>query len=158
MRPKISRKFNPFTICPGVWSKSYYLTLTLSTAIAGLRLEEHYSETGIGLREVWILMACEESAASQSVIADCLGINRNVMVTIIDNMESKGLLRRVRNPENRREYILRLKTKGRIRLREIEQNFENVAAKVFHPIPLEEIRRIRDNAMLIIRSYYEGTM
>jgi DNA-binding MarR family transcriptional regulator len=148
-------RFNPFTALPGVW-KSYQLVFMLSTKITSKRLAKYYAEKGINLREVWVLMGCRETAASQSVVADCLGINRNVMVRLVDGMEAKKLIRRVRNPENRREYLLKVTSKGHTELRVIDRNFDNAAREAFRPITLEQLKHAKEFAEAVIRSYYES--
>ncbi|MER6631839.1 MarR family transcriptional regulator [Streptomyces sp. NPDC000987] len=50
---------------------------------------------------------------SQLDLAERLGINRTVMVSVIDRLEACGEVQRTRNPGNRRQYVLSLTDKGR---------------------------------------------
>lgn len=50
---------------------------------------------------------------SQLTIAELLGINPNVMVLVIDSLEKRRLVKRQRNPKNRREQLVVLTAKGR---------------------------------------------
>ncbi|WP_308310826.1 MarR family transcriptional regulator [Streptomyces sp. GbtcB6] len=50
---------------------------------------------------------------SQLDLAERLGINRTVMVQVIDRLEARGEAQRTRNPDNRRQYVLSLTAKGR---------------------------------------------
>ncbi|MEU0671730.1 MarR family winged helix-turn-helix transcriptional regulator [Streptomyces sp. NPDC006172] len=50
---------------------------------------------------------------SQLDLAERLGINRTVMVQVIDRLEARGEAQRTRNPDNRRQYVLSLTDKGR---------------------------------------------
>ncbi|MFI5727684.1 MarR family winged helix-turn-helix transcriptional regulator [Streptomyces cyaneofuscatus] len=51
--------------------------------------------------------------ASQLDLAERLGINRTLMVGVVDRLEGRGQVRRTRNPDNRRQYILSLTGEGR---------------------------------------------
>ncbi|WTN40714.1 MarR family transcriptional regulator [Streptomyces sp. NBC_00631] len=50
---------------------------------------------------------------SQLDLAERLGINRTIMVGVIDRLEARDEVRRTRNPDNRRQYVLSLTDKGR---------------------------------------------
>ncbi|MFI1566681.1 MarR family winged helix-turn-helix transcriptional regulator [Streptomyces sp. NPDC020490] len=50
---------------------------------------------------------------SQLDLAERLGINRTIMVSVIDRLEACGEVQRTRNPGNRRQYVLSLTDKGR---------------------------------------------
>ncbi|MFC8284619.1 MarR family winged helix-turn-helix transcriptional regulator [Streptomyces cyaneofuscatus] len=51
--------------------------------------------------------------ASQLDLAERLGINRTLMVGVVDRLEGRGQVLRTRNPDNRRQYILSLTDEGR---------------------------------------------
>ncbi|MFF4898585.1 MarR family winged helix-turn-helix transcriptional regulator [Streptomyces sp. NPDC001068] len=50
---------------------------------------------------------------SQLDLAERLGINRTIMVAVIDRLEARGEVQRTRNPDNRRQYVLSLTGLGR---------------------------------------------
>ncbi|MFJ1974552.1 MarR family winged helix-turn-helix transcriptional regulator [Streptomyces sp. NPDC087903] len=50
---------------------------------------------------------------SQLELAERLGINRTIMVAVIDRLEARGEVQRTRNPDNRRQYVLSLTERGR---------------------------------------------
>ncbi|WP_240980808.1 MarR family transcriptional regulator [Streptomyces sp. Z423-1] len=54
--------------------------------------------------------------ASQLDLAERLGINRTIMVQVIDRLEARGEVQRTRNPDNRRQYVLSLTDRGRAAL------------------------------------------
>ena len=89
------------------------LRLNLAWAVVMERAErftlERYEMT---LRESWILRAAHSGEYSQLTLADLLGINPNVMVLIIDRLERRGMVRRARNPKNRREQFVVLTDRG----------------------------------------------
>jgi len=54
----------------------------------------------------------EASSFSQQAIGERLRIDRTTMVTVIDDLERAGLVRRERNPEDRRAYVIKLTPQG----------------------------------------------
>jgi DNA-binding MarR family transcriptional regulator len=54
--------------------------------------------------------------ASQIDLAERLGINRTIMVQVIDRLEARGDVHRDRDPGNRRQYVLSLTDAGRVAL------------------------------------------
>lgn len=60
-----------------------------------------------------------EQGLSQHDVAERLGINRTVMVRLIDRLEGAGHVTRARNPANRRSYALSLTEAGRKALDEM---------------------------------------
>ena len=114
--------------------KSYALLFKYASEIITERLEKECSKKGFSVREGWILMAIEEKPLSQHVVAECLLINRNVMVGLVDCLEEKGLVVRKKNPENRRESLLEVTPKGRKILKWIHDGFAERTNRIFHPI------------------------
>jgi DNA-binding MarR family transcriptional regulator len=137
--PKRKLEANPCVLLPEVW-KSYVLLLTHALGIVTARLEAECQQKGFSARMGWILMAAEYGPHSQTFIAQCLCINNNVMVKMVDALESKQLIRRKRNPDNRRESLLVVTPKGRAILKWIHDDFEQRTARIFFPVPLDELR------------------
>lgn len=146
---------NPLRTIPSVW-KSYLLLFQRANSIAYKRLEDHYRQKGLEVRHIWIMVAARDRPATQGRIAEALGINTNVMVHVVDDMESRGLIKRIRNPENRRECILKVSAKG-VRAIEIwERDFDKVSLKVFKPLTLKILDEMRDHALAIIDDHYSA--
>ncbi|MDA0637942.1 MarR family transcriptional regulator [Nonomuraea sp. MCN248] len=55
----------------------------------------------------------DQDADSQHELAERLGINRTIMVRLIDRLQAEGYVTRTRNPANRRSYVLSITEKGR---------------------------------------------
>lgn len=54
-----------------------------------------------------------DAALSQRDLADRLGLEKSTVSRLVAEMETAGLLKRERDPENRRYYRLRLTARGR---------------------------------------------
>ncbi|MER7836482.1 MarR family transcriptional regulator [Streptomyces sp. NPDC096040] len=82
------------------------------------RVYAQFSSTGDGgdsdSRDFLVLDALTgHDWESQLDLAERLGINRTIMVAVIDRLEARGEVRRTRNPDNRRQYVLSLTDQGR---------------------------------------------
>ena len=138
---------------PKVSRRSYFLSLDQARRIVMDRLEEHYIQVhDVELRGVWVLMCANEKPSSQALMAECLGINNNVMVRLIDRLEKSNLIRRLQNQDDRREHVLHLTDKGQRHLKTIYDNFDNVALKVFSPLTLDILRRVKKELDVIIEN------
>jgi DNA-binding MarR family transcriptional regulator len=83
---------------------------------------------------------------SQQDLGERLRVNRTIMVKLVDRLEQAGLLERHRNPQDRREYALRLTPSGRRRLRQAREVMEAVQAEVTEQLGQSDHRQL--NALL----------
>jgi DNA-binding MarR family transcriptional regulator len=81
-----------------------------------------------------ILAAASEGHLQQGVLASTLGINKNAMVFFIDNLEARRLIRRVPNPDNRRERFVECTTKGEQIVAAAKANYAEIARWGFYPL------------------------
>lgn len=145
--------FDPTQEFPVLW-EGYILTLSRAVQIASKRVEAMLAKRKMTLRDVWILMCAREHPCAQEVIAKTLGINRNVMVVCVDNLERKRLITRNANPENRREKLVTITEKGRACVQAIAKQREAMSVEAFRPLTGEELNRIRDLAHRVVAAYY----
>jgi DNA-binding MarR family transcriptional regulator len=67
---------------------------------------------GCGVRDLGVLAVLAESPSSQARLGTLLHVNRTVMISVIDAMEAADLVRRERDPADRRRYALRITREG----------------------------------------------
>jgi DNA-binding MarR family transcriptional regulator len=80
---------------------------------AYVRLTSAESGDASAARDVAVLdVLAGEGASSQQDLAERLGINRTIMVRVLDRLAEAGWVERVRNPADRRSYRLRLTRAG----------------------------------------------
>jgi DNA-binding MarR family transcriptional regulator len=73
---------------------------------------------GINGRQCAVLIAIDEQApSSQHDIAQRMGVDRTTMVTLVDELEGKGLVERRPDPRDRRKNVVALTEAGRVTLR-----------------------------------------
>ena len=81
-----------------------------------------------------ILAAASEGHLQQGVLASTLGINKNAMVFFIDNLEARRLIRRVPNPDNRRERFVECTAKGQQIVAATKANYTEIARWGLYPL------------------------
>ncbi len=76
-------------------------------------------------RELGVLMAIDSASdstgLSQRRIGELLGVNRSIMVKLVDRLEADGLVRRDRDPADRRNYALRTTERGKEMIAEMNR-------------------------------------
>ncbi len=87
--------------------------LQLALAKAQEMGEEALRELGISGREYGILALLEHgSASAQHQLGAALGIDRTTTMALLSSLETRGYLRRTRDPTNRRAYRVSLTEAG----------------------------------------------
>ncbi len=94
---------------------------------------------GIGRRHFGVLAVLgEEKPLSQVEIGERLGIDRNTVVLLLDDMEAKALVTRRRDPADRRAHLVSLTEAGRDVLALSTDAARRTNDEVFAPLSLEE--------------------
>jgi DNA-binding MarR family transcriptional regulator len=110
-----------------------------ASAIAARRFE-----AGTHPRDAGVLITLINSGpVSQQELVDRLDVNRTLMVKLIDNLEQRGLVTRVRNPEDRRAYALEATPLGREALTEMLPTMAAAEAELAQNLSPEEIERLK---------------
>ncbi|HMH57610.1 MAG TPA: MarR family transcriptional regulator [Galbitalea sp.] len=81
---------------------------------------------------------------SQQRLAETLGIHRNAMVSLIDDLEARGLVERRRHPSDRRAYAIHLTEQAREILPEASRVADKQEARLLADLAEDERRTLRD--------------
>jgi DNA-binding MarR family transcriptional regulator len=85
----------------------------------------------------------DASTESQRELAERLGINRTIMVRLVDGLVSDGYVLRQPNPSNRRASVLSLTPAGRSALGELRASVESHDARVLRGLSGRERQRLK---------------
>ena len=98
---------------------------------------------GIGRRHFSVLAVLgEEKPLSQVEMGERLGIDRNTMVILLDDLEAKRFVTRRRDPADRRAYLVSLTDIGRDVLAQATAAARRTNDEVFAPLSPEERSRL----------------
>jgi DNA-binding MarR family transcriptional regulator len=97
----------------------------------------------------------QDEGQSQQRLADLMGIHRNVMVGLVDNLEELGLIERRRHPADRRAHALHLTAAAHELLPRAQRAADEHEARLLAGIDAADrdylvalLRRLADNAGL----------
>ena len=80
-----------------------YRNAITATALA----DEMLRDLGLTARAVGILtMVVERKPMTQRALGASIGVDRSTMVVLLDELEGKGYVRRVRHPDDRRAFMI----------------------------------------------------
>jgi DNA-binding MarR family transcriptional regulator len=146
---------NPLNLIPGL-SFSVMFRLFLVSRICRSRLAQ-FCQKNYRLEPnlFFILMAASEGHLQQGVLAKSLGIDKNAMVFLIDKLELRRLIRRVPNPDNRRERFVECTRKGAQIAAEIKANYPELARWGFYPLTELQIEQLGTALTQIIEGKQE---
>src|SRR5690349_12325960 len=96
-------------------------------------------EPGSHPRDAGVLITLESGPTSQQDLVERLNVNRTVMVKLIDSLEARGLVTRLRNPEDRRAYALHPTREGHAALIEMLPRMEQAEAELAAPLSQAEV-------------------
>ena len=110
-------------------TKPYFGALTLN--MEHLKIEKNFS----------VLILLEENKnCTQQFISDTLQIDKVSMVKFIDDFVKKGLVKRVQNPKDRREYFVELMPNAHKILPEIYKTIEDLNEIAFAGLKPSEVK------------------
>ncbi|SIS22384.1 MarR family winged helix-turn-helix transcriptional regulator [Williamsia sterculiae] len=102
------------------YAESLSFLLSQLGAHVARRFADELAESGVTARGFGVLSnVVDLGPRSQQQLADELGIHRNNMVGLIDEMEHDGLVQRVRNAADRRSFLIEATPSGRRAVSEV---------------------------------------
>jgi len=81
---------------------------------------------------------------TQQKLASMLGMAASRLVALIDDMDSRGLIERRGNPDDRRRYALHLTEKGRTMLESVSRISREHSQALLAALPDDEKRQLAD--------------
>jgi DNA-binding MarR family transcriptional regulator len=110
-----------------------------ASAIAARRFDP-----GTHPRDAGVLITLVNSGpVSQQELVERLDVNRTLMVKLIDGLERRGLVTRLRNPDDRRAYALHPTPLGRETLTQMLPTMAEAEAELAEHLSAEEIERLK---------------
>ncbi|HTA82441.1 MAG TPA: MarR family transcriptional regulator [Bacteroidia bacterium] len=108
-----------------------YLSV-LAEKLKHLGIKRHFS--------VLVLLDKMGNHCSQKFIADTLHIDKTMMVGVLDDLGSQGFIKRIKNPEDRREYWIQLTPKAKKHMPEIKNTVSTVNKAILKELDHQQIK------------------
>ena len=105
----------------------------------------HLGNDGVSPGQLGVLLLVEANPGSnQTRIGKALGIDRSTLVSIVDMLEKRGLIRREPSPTDRRSHALVLSADGAAFLRAIRPRLDAHEAEIARNLSAAERAQLRD--------------
>ena len=105
----------------------------------------HLGNDGVSPGQLGVLLLVEANPGSnQTRIGKALGIDRSTLVSIVDMLEKRGLIRREPSPTDRRSHALVLSVEGAAFLRAIRPRLDAHEAEIARNLSAAERAQLRD--------------
>ena len=111
---------NPFIAV----SKKYLSTL--SKMVAQISIDRYHY--------VLILLDSHDENLTQKALAEILNIDKSYMATILDYLEEKGFVIREKNPNDRREQLIKLTALAKINIPVFKEAIKKLNERAFNDI------------------------
>jgi DNA-binding MarR family transcriptional regulator len=119
--------------------------LFIAAQAAGTLATERLDPLGLSPRAWGVLSTLVESGPrTQIELATALSIDRTAMVYLLDDLEERALVERVRNPDDRRSFLVRLTPKGERTQREAAIELAGQTETLLEPLDAAERRQLVD--------------
>jgi DNA-binding MarR family transcriptional regulator len=106
---------------------------------------ERLEPLGLSPRAWGVLSTLAESGSmTQIELATALAIDRTAMVYLLDQLEEQGLVERVRNPEDRRSFLIHLTAWGEQTQRKAAAGLAGATETLLKPLDTAERRQLVD--------------
>ena len=113
--------------------------LFVATQAAQNLATEQLQPLGLSARSWGVLSTLAESGPlTQIELATALAIDRTAMVYLLDELEQSGLAERVRNPDDRRSFLIHLTGEGQRTQRKAATALAGAADTLLRPLDPEE--------------------
>jgi DNA-binding MarR family transcriptional regulator len=126
---------------PSLSSRGVFLLSQLGFHVA-TRCAEVLAPLGLEPTHYGVLMhLTSHEGLSQQQLADAMGVHRNVMVGLIDELEERGLARRDRHPTDRRAHQLHLTDRAHTVLKRANAAVDELEEEIFTGLGAREHSR-----------------
>ncbi|RJL24461.1 MarR family winged helix-turn-helix transcriptional regulator [Bailinhaonella thermotolerans] len=127
------------TYFPRLVTERLDIALCRASAAVARAADTHAAREGLGVGQHLVLQMLDAvGPCSQQTLSEELRIDRSVMVSVCDDLERAGLVRRERNPRDRRSYAVTITDSGRRRLAEARTSIPGFLDDTFGTLTPEE--------------------
>ncbi|MFD9502749.1 MarR family winged helix-turn-helix transcriptional regulator [Streptomyces sp. NPDC060035] len=101
------------------------------------------ASTGLTPRHAMTLLQLAEGPVTQKALIEKLDVDPSVLVALLNDLESDDLVRRRRDPADRRRHIVEITPEGTSRLRTSDTALDTVERELFADLSERELTTLR---------------
>lgn len=121
-----------------------FLLARLGTGLKGTTMDA-FEQEGFSAYHYSILALLEEGArTTQAGVADALGMDASMLVSLLDGLEDRGLVERKRDPKDRRRQTVTMTPAGRRQLSAFRKLVLRLEEEFLAPLSEEERQELHD--------------
>lgn len=124
----------PVPLPPELLARSGFLLIRLGLQHKARAMEQLGHEGFSQYQYSVLAMLDERPRETQAAIADSLGVDRSQLVRILDGLEDRGLVTRLRDRSDRRRHTVNLTAAGRRHLRRLRDTIDRVEDELLSPL------------------------
>ncbi|GAA2486130.1 MarR family winged helix-turn-helix transcriptional regulator [Winogradskya humida] len=99
--------------------------------VAGDRVRVALADAGLTMRSAFTLTQLAEGPVNQQTLIDLLGVDPSAVVTVLNELEGRGLVSRQRDPADRRRHIVVMTADGTRTLHAVEEVLDKTDDDLF---------------------------
>jgi len=135
-----------------------YLMSRVKSVMTNLVTQRTQEELGItGTQASMLFMIAVGKCSTAAELAREYGIDASAVTRLLDRVEKRGLLSRVRSVEDRRVVNIELTDEGRAAAKEVPHIFRSVLDQVLDGFTPEEVGFLKSMLRRILSNYCETT-
>jgi DNA-binding MarR family transcriptional regulator len=144
----------PLPLPDELLAKSGFLMVRLGMAFK-MRAIQELEAVGFSQYHYSVLAVLgEQPRKTQASIADALGVDPSQLVGILDALETRGLITRQRDPEDRRRHVVSLSPDGRRQLVRLRAKIERLEDHLLTPLDAAD-RKTLHGLLLRLAGYHD---
>ncbi|HUZ98013.1 MAG TPA: MarR family transcriptional regulator [Gaiellaceae bacterium] len=106
---------------------------------------DRFEEAGFNAYHYGVLALLDEGAReTQATIADALGVDRSMLVGLLDQLEERGMIERRRDPNDRRRQMVSLTAAGKRQLASFRKMVQKIEDAFLAPLDEDERATLHD--------------
>ncbi|MFI6977035.1 MarR family winged helix-turn-helix transcriptional regulator [Embleya sp. NPDC050154] len=146
----------PNTGRPPMGARTGYRLVKLADLLLALA-DQTLSSLGVKTKHVHVLetLLTYESLSQQDV-SRLLGIDPNVLVGVLDDLEERGFAERRRNPHDRRRHVIQVTASGRELVAESTRLLSAAEDAFFAAVSAEDRRIVHDASGRLLAAHRPG--